>query len=85
MLFLLFSIVLLALCFSENNQALDGEYYGINKYRNERAFTISGNIRTINSCLFSYYVLKAMSTQELHHPKKTRNIVLLYLTALLRR
>ena len=45
MLFLLFSIVLLALCFSENNQAL----YGINKYRNERAFTISGNIRTINS------------------------------------
>ena len=48
-LFLLFSIVLLALCFSENNQALDGEYYGINKYRNERAFTISGNIRTINS------------------------------------
>ena len=85
MLFLLFSIVLLALCFSENNQALDGEYYGINKYRNERAFTISGNIRTINSCLFSCYALKVLSSQMLHRPKKIRNIVLLYLTALLRR
>lgn len=49
MLFLLFSIVLLALCFSKNNQALDGEYYWINKYRNEQAFTISGNIITIDS------------------------------------
>lgn len=57
MLFLLFSIVLLALCFSENNQALYGEYYGINKYRNERAFTISGNIRTINSCEADNFVI----------------------------
>lgn len=43
MLFLLFSIVLLASCSGQNTQVLDGEYYWINEYRNERAFTISGN------------------------------------------
>lgn len=85
LLFLMTLSLPLVACSNQSNQTLDGEYYWVNESRNERAFTISGNIRTINSCLFSYYVLKAMSTQELHHPKKTRNIVLLYLTALLRR
>ena len=85
LLFLTILSMPLISCSNQRNQTLDGEYYWVSESRNERAFTISGNIRTINSCLFSYYVLKAMSTQELHHPKKTRNIVLLYLTALLRR
>ena len=48
-LFLLYSIVLLASCSSKNTQSLDGEYYWINEFRNERAFTISGNKGTIDS------------------------------------
>ncbi len=49
LLFLLFSIVLLASCSGQNTQVLDGEYYWINEYRNERAFTISGNKGAIDS------------------------------------
>lgn len=49
MLFLLFSIVLFTSCSSKNTQSLDGEYYWINEYRNERAFTISGNKGVIDS------------------------------------
>lgn len=48
-LFLLFSIVLFASCSSKNTQSLDGEYYWISEYRNERAFTISGNKGVIDS------------------------------------
>jgi hypothetical protein len=47
--FLLFSIVLLASCSGQNTQVLDGEYYWINEYRNERVFTISGNKGVIDS------------------------------------
>ena len=36
-------------CSNQRNQTLDGEYYWVSESRNERAFTISGNIRTINS------------------------------------
>lgn len=47
MLFLLYSIVLLISCSSQNTQVLDGEYYWINENRNEVAFVISGNMGTI--------------------------------------
>ena len=49
LLFLTILSLHLVACSNQSNQTLDGEYYWINESRNERAFTISGNIRTINS------------------------------------
>lgn len=57
----LFSIVLLASCSSQNNQALDGEYYWINEFRNERAFTISGNKGVIDSGVADNFVINTQN------------------------
>jgi hypothetical protein len=48
-LVLIFSIIVLASCSSQNTQSLDGEYYWIIESNNERVFTNSGNKGTIDS------------------------------------